>query len=235
MAEEKNKSKIQNANKKKEDNVPRISINNTLFLNASANYQSVNIDNSSINNINGSFDTKNDLEYLSKKLGNVSFIQNNGNNKPNTNNESNQMEMEDILMKMAVDEGDKKNKFGNKLEQTNDVLNENTNQTYNKLNTSFENNRKKNNNTFYQPSNKLEEFQRKKEEKAKTHNSFHQNSSFLNETKEEKSFNNICCTHEEELKKAKQKIDHLNKKMKLILEENKVPSTNFFFNFIYRF
>lgn len=224
MAEEKNKSKTQNANKQKEDIVPRISINNTLFLNTSANYQSVNIDTSGINNINGSFDTKNEMEYLSKKLGNVSFIQNNGNNKPNTNNESNQMEMEDILMKMAVDEGDnKKINYGKKSEQSNDVLNENTNQAYNKLNTSFENNRKKNNNTFYQPSNKLEEFQRKKDEKVKTHASFHQNSSFLNETKEEKSFNNICCTHEEELKKAKQKIDHLNKKMKLILEENKVP------------
>lgn len=223
MAEEKNKSKTQNTNKQREDIVPRISINNTLFLNTSANYQSVNIDTSGINNINGSFDTKNDMEYLSKKLGNVSFTQNNGNNKPNTNNESNQMEMEDILMKMAVDEGDnKKINYGKKSEQSNDVLNENTNQAYNKLNTSFENNRKKNNNTFYQPSNKLEEFQRKKDEKVKTHTSFHQNSSFLNETKEEKSFNNICCTHEEELKKAKQKIDHLNKKMKLILEENKV-------------
>lgn len=223
MAEEKNKSKTQNTNKQREDIVPRISINNTLFLNTSANYQSVNIDTSGINNINGSFDTKNDMEYLSKKLGNVSFTQNNGNNKPNTNNESNQMEMEDILMKMAVDEGDnKKINYGKKSEQSNDVLNENTNQAHNKLNTSFENNRKKNNNTFYQPSNKLEEFQRKKDEKVKTHTSFHQNSSFLNETKEEKSFNNICCTHEEELKKAKQKIDHLNKKMKLILEENKV-------------
>jgi hypothetical protein len=32
----------------------------------------------------------------------------------------------------------------------------------------------------------------------------------------------FCCNHEEELGKAKQKIDLLTKKMKLIMEENKV-------------
>lgn len=32
----------------------------------------------------------------------------------------------------------------------------------------------------------------------------------------------FCCSHEEELHKAKQKIDLLTKKMKLVMEENKV-------------
>lgn len=42
----------------------------------------------------------------------------------------------------------------------------------------------------------------------------------------------FCCSHEEELHKAKQKIDLLTKKMKLVMEENKVYLHSYFQCFI---
>ena len=138
MNEEKGKSKTQP--KSKEEQGPRISINNTLYLNTSSNYQSLNIDNANMNPSNTSFDMK------------------------------------------------------------------------------------KTSTSVYQPSSKVDDSKRKKEENNKNNTSFQQqNSSFVNESRMEKTFSNtICCQHEDELKKAKQKLDHLTKKMKLITEENKV-------------
>jgi hypothetical protein len=97
------------------------------------------------------------------------------------------------------------------------VLNENTNYVANRLNTSFENNRKK---PMNQQQTKIEDPKKRKDEKANS--SFHINSSFVNESRMDKTFNTVCCLHEEELRKAKQKLEHLTKKMKLITEENKV-------------
>jgi len=226
-----NEEKVKNKSqpKSKEEQGPRISINNTLYLNTSSNYQSLNIDNGP--NINGSFDMKNDLESLNKKFGNnISFIHNNVNNNNNKQNEANQLEMEDILLKMVLEEGEQK-KAALAPQETN-VLVENTNYLANRLNTSFENNRKKQSTSVYQPSSKVDESKKKKEEINKTNTSFQQNSSFVNESKMDKTFNAICCLHEEELKKAKQKIDHLTKKMKLITEENKVPTIEMVFSLI---
>lgn len=218
MNEEKGKSKTQP--KSKEEQGPRISINNTLYLNTSSNYQSLNIDNANMNPSNTSFDMKTDFESLSKKFGgnNMSFLHNNPTSTTNKPNEASQMEMEDILLKMVLEEGEQK-----KL-QENGGLVENTNYLANRLNTSFENNRKKTSTSVYQPSSKVDDSKRKKEENNKNNTSFQQqNSSFVNESRMEKTFSNtICCQHEDELKKAKQKLDHLTKKMKLITEENKV-------------
>lgn len=219
MNEEKVKNKSQS--KSKEDQGPRISINNTLYLNTSSNFQSNNIENGgTLNNVNGSFDIKGDLDSVNNKKAannNLSFLHsssNNNNNRPNT--ENNQFEMEDILLKMVLEEGDQK-----KPQENPNILVENTNYLGNRLNTSFENNRKKQSNSVYQPS-KNDDSKHKKDENNKTNTSFQQNSSFVNESRMDKTFNTICCLHEEELRKAKQKIDHLSKKMKLIIEENKV-------------
>lgn len=214
------KNKIRNNSKPKDETGPRISINNTLYLNTSSNFQSVNIENT-----NQSFDMQNDIDFLSKKIGNISFINNNKNsnnsNNFNNNNKQNQMEMEDIFMKMVVEEEGDQKKPTFSL-NTENILNENTNYSTNKLNTSFEKNRKKPSISIYNQS-KIEEPYKKKEETSKANTSFQHNSSFVNESKLDKTYNNvICCTHEDELKKAKQKLDHLMKKMKLITEENKV-------------
>lgn len=218
MNEEKGKNKTQP--KSKEEQGPRISINNTLYLNTSSNYQSLNIDNANMNPSNTSFDMKTDFEAISKKFGgnNMSFLHNNPTSTTNKPNEASQMEMEDILLKMVLEEGEQKKS------QENGGTVENTNYLANRLNTSFENNRKKTSTSVYQPASKVEDSKRKKEENNKNNTSFQQqNSSFVNESRMDKTFNNtICCQHEDELKKAKQKIDHLTKKMKLITEENKV-------------
>ena len=228
MNEEKTKNKAQT--KPKEDVGPRISINNTLYLNTSSNYQSVNIENGqNVNNINSSFDMKGDIEMLNKKINNISFL---NNNKHSNNNEANQMEMEDILLKMVLEEGEQKKTLQLQETNNNNILNEN-NYVANRLNTSFENNRKK---QVLDKSRIEEQPKKNRDENSRINASFEKNSSFVNvnnESRMDKTFNIGCCAHEEELKKAKQKIDHLNKKMKLITEENKVFENFFTISFIY--
>ena len=68
--------------------------NNTLALNGS--YTQVQENNSS-------FDTRKDLEILSKNIGNISVIGNMRHNSENHN--SSQLEMDDMLLKMMMDDG----------------------------------------------------------------------------------------------------------------------------------
>jgi len=214
--EEKTKHK-----KPKDDSGPRISINNTLYLNTSTNYQSLNIE-SGLNNINASFDIKGNYDKNHDKNHDKN------NDKNNDKNQINQMEMEDILLKMVLEEGEQK-----KIQENNGVFKEKTDYIANRLNTSFENNQKnKQNISVFQGKNE------KKVDNCKLNGSF-QNISFVNESRIEKNtenngYNAVCCEHEEELKKAKQKIEHLSKKMKLITEENKVfidKKADFFITF----
>lgn len=219
-------------------------VNSSLALNLSAVHQ----------NGDTSFDMKGDIDTLSKNIGNISMI---NNSKIIDNPNASQLEMDDLILKMMLENPEKAKNFkemtlqsnpmglglkkqhsqsieDNRMPEQKKVLNDNTNyqslhqrrNSYSKTQPIHELTETSINSSFNKENN--HGYDNRTQQVLRSSTALNRSGSFepgLQNTYQQgdlKQKQKCVCGAEEELAKAKAKIEYLEKQIKVLTEENKV-------------